>query len=217
MQNLIEISFAPANFILSILAILVVLYWLIIIFTGLNFDFDGPDIDTPDADGDLSSADVGTVNVQSAWQSILQFFYIGELPVMFIISIVIMIMWLINVNVTYIFGISNSILGFAIYVPGFIVSMLATKIIAKPFVKLYALFNHKGEPPIDFIGKIGLVTTPLAKDRMGQVRVKIESDDLIVYAQPMEEELIERDKTVIILEKSFDEKFYLVQTYQTEK
>ncbi|MCC5917637.1 MAG: DUF1449 family protein [Cryomorphaceae bacterium] len=213
MQKLIDISFAPANFILTLLALLVFLYWIIVIFTGFDFDIDGPDIDSPEAEGDLSSADVGNVNAQSGWQSFLEFFYIGELPIMFIISIVVILMWLINVNVTYIFGISHNILGFVVYLPGFILSMLATKIIAKPFVKLYAMFNHKGEPPIDFIGKVGRVTSPLAKDRMGQIEVRIGADFLLVYAKPMEDEPIGRDETVIILEKSFDEKFYLVQKF----
>lgn len=214
MQKLIDISFAPANFILTLLALLVFLYWIIVIFTGFDLDIDGPD--APDAEGDLASADVGNVNVQSGWQSFLQFFYIGELPIMFIISIVVILMWLINVNVTYIFGISNNVLGFVVYLPGFIASMLATKVIAKPFVKLYAFFNHKGEPPIDFIGKIGRVTSPLAKDRMGQIEVKIETDYLLVYAKPMDEEPIARDEFVMILEKSLDEKFYLVQKYTAE-
>ncbi len=214
MQKLIDISFAPANFILTLLALLVFLYWIIVIFTGFDLDIDGPD--APDTEGDLASADVGNVNVQSGWQSFLQFFYIGELPIMFIISIVVILMWLINVNVTYIFGISNNVLGFVVYLPGFIASMLATKVIAKPFVKLYAFFNHKGEPPIDFIGKIGRVTSPLAKDRMGQIEVKIETDYLLVYAKPMDEEPIARDEFVMILEKSLDEKFYLVQKYTAE-
>jgi hypothetical protein len=214
MQKLIDISFAPANFILTLLALLVFLYWIIVIFTGFDLDIDGPD--APDTEGDLASADVGNVNVQSGWQSFLQFFYIGELPIMFIISIVVILMWLINVNVTYIFGISNNVLGFVVYLPGFIASMLATKVIAKPFVKLYAFFNHKGEPPIDFIGKIGRVTSPLAKDRMGQIEVKIEADYLLVYAKPMDEEPIARDEFVMILEKSLDEKFYLVQKYTAE-
>jgi hypothetical protein len=147
------------------------------------------------------------------WQNVFEFFYIGELPIMFLASIVVFVMWLVNVNVTYIFDLTHSALGFLLYFPGFIVSMLVTKVVAKPFVKLYAMFNHKGEPPIDFIGKLGRVTSPIGKEHMGQIEVRIDTDYLLVYAKAIEDEKILEDETVIILEKSFDEKHFLVQRY----
>ncbi len=210
MEKLLDIAFAPANFVLTLLAMLVVLYWIVIIFTGLNIDLDAPDAEV---EGDLSKADVGQVSGQGFWASIIDFFYIGELPIMFVISIVIVLMWFINVNVTALLGISGNFLGFLVYFPGFIASMLLTKIIAKPFIKLYAIFNHKGEVPIDFIGKIGRVVTPLGTSRMGQIEIQLEEDILKVYAMSIDEEIIPYNETVIILEESKDKKYFLAQKY----
>ncbi|MCH8555256.1 MAG: YqiJ family protein [Schleiferiaceae bacterium] len=211
MQSLFDISFAPANFVLTLLLGIVMLYWLVVIFTGFDFDIDGPD-----AEANASGPDVGNVESPGAWQAILEFFYIGELPVMFLASIVVVSMWFINVNVTFLFGWSHSLLGFLIYIPSFIVSMLITKVVARPFIKLYALFNHKGEAPIDFIGKLGRVTSPLSKERLGQIEVRIDADFLLIYARAMDDEEIGHDETVIILEKSFDGKHYLVQRYNNQ-
>lgn len=209
MKELIEVSFAPANFILTLLSILVLIYWVAIIFTGLDVD-----VSEVDSDSDISKPDVGQAEGQGFWQAFLEFIYIGELPVMFIISIVVFSMWLINVNVTAIFGISGNILGFLVYFPGFILSMLITKIVAKPFVKLYAIFNHKGEVEIDFIGKVGRVTSPVSQDKLGQIEIQLSEDVLKVYAKSLENETISFGETVMILEESVDKKYYLVQKYQ---
>ncbi|UJP66061.1 OB-fold-containig protein [Mongoliitalea daihaiensis] len=209
MERLLEISFAPANFILTVLSLLVLLYWLIVIFTG--FDIDVADMD---ADTDVSNPEVGNAGSQGFWNAFLEFFYIGELPVMFIISIVVFSMWLINVNVTAIFGIADSLLGLLIYIPGLIVSMLITKVVARPFIKIYAQFNHKGEKAIDFIGKTGKVIAPIGKDKIGQIEIQLEGDVIKVYAKSIDDELIKFNETVIILEESLDKKYYLAQKFQ---
>ncbi|HSJ69771.1 MAG TPA: hypothetical protein VK921_18970 [Anditalea sp.] len=209
MERLIDISFAPANFILTLLGIIVLVYWLIIIFTG--FDFEVAEID---ADTDLSKPEVGSAEGQGFWNAFMEFFYIGELPVMFIISIVVFSMWLINVNVTAVLGIYDSLLGFLIYIPGLVVSMLITKVIARPFVKLYGHFNHKGELAIDFIGKTGRVVSPLGIDKIGQIEIQLQDNVIKVYAKSIDDEFIKFNDTVIILEESLDKKYYLAQKYQ---
>lgn len=210
MKELIEVSFAPANFILTVLAILAVIYWIAIIFTGLDVDVADTNLEN-----DITKPDVGHAEGQGFWQSLVDFLYIGELPVMFIVSIIIFSMWLINVNVTALLGIENSILGFLIYIPALFISILVTKVIAKPFVKLYAVFNHKGEQEIDFIGKVGRVTSPMSQVRLGQIEIQLAEDVLKVYAKSLENEEILFGETVMILEESVDKKFYLVQKYQS--
>ena len=213
MKELYDISFAPANFILTLMSILMLVYWLVVIFTGFNFDTPDVDVDI-DADADFENPDlVGQTSGSGFWQGFMDFMYIGELPVLFIISIVVFSMWFINVNVTSIFGISSNIFGFLIYIPNFIISMLITKVVAKPFVKVYAFFNHKGEEPIDFIGKVGRTTSPITKDKLGQIEIQLEEDVLKVYAKALEDESIAYGETVMILEESIDKKYYLVQKY----
>ncbi|WKV12017.1 OB-fold-containig protein [Marivirga harenae] len=208
MENLINIALAPANFILTMLAALMVFYWLLIIFTGLDFDFANADVDA-----DSGAIDAGEIESPGFWNSFLSFFYIGELPVMFIITIVVFCMWLINVNITAILGIENNLFGFLLYIPGLIVSMLITKVVAKPFVKLYAQFNHKGEVAIDFIGKTGKVLSPIGSDKIGQLEIQVNGDIIKVYAKSIDNEPVAFNETVIILEESPDKKYFLAQKF----
>ncbi|WP_375578295.1 hypothetical protein ABWH96_14810 [Marivirga tractuosa] len=210
MENLINIAFAPANFILTLLAALMVLYWLLIIFTGFDLDFSSPNVDV---DTNTGAIDAGEIESPGFWNSFLSFFYIGELPIMFIITIVVFCMWLINVNITAILGIEDNIFGFLLYIPGLIVSMLITKVVAKPFVKLYAQFNHKGEVAIDFIGKTGKVLAPIGFDKIGQLEIQVNGDVIKVYAKSIDEEQVPFNETVIIIEESPDKKYFLAQKY----
>lgn len=214
MEKLIEISFAPANFILSLLVIIITLYWLIVIFTGFDFDMADADADI-DAGTDMSKPEAGNLDGDGFWNGVLKFFYIGELPIIFLITLVVFTMWLINVNITAILGISDNILGFVVYPPGFIASMLVTKVIGRPFVKLYSMFNHKGEEPIDFIGKTGKVLSPMSDERLGQIEIFVSNDVIKVYAKSIDGESIQYNETVIILEESPDKKFFFVQKYQS--
>jgi membrane protein implicated in regulation of membrane protease activity len=214
MEKLLEISFAPANFILTLLVILVTLYWLIVIFTGFDFDFAEADAEI-DASTDLSKPEAGNPEGDGFWSAMFKFFYIGELPIVFLITLVVFTMWLINVNVTAILGISHNILGFAVLIPGFVASMLVTKVTARPFVKLYSMFNHKGEEPIDFIGKTGRVLSPMSNDRLGQLEIFVVNDVIKVCAKSIDGEPIQYNETVIILEESPDKKFFFVQKYQS--
>ena len=66
-NELIEVSFNPANTVLSILLVLSVLYWILTIITGVG-DFD-IDFDT---DGDFDTPD-GMVEVPSDPSSFIQF------------------------------------------------------------------------------------------------------------------------------------------------
>lgn len=216
MDKLFHIAFAPANFILTLLVIIITIYWLIVIFTGFDFDFAEADADIDaDAGGDLSKPETGSIDGDGVWSAMLRFFYIGELPVIFIVTLVVLTMWLINVNITAILGISHNALGFALYLPGFIASMLVTKVVARPFVKLYAMFNHKGEAPIDFIGKTGRVIAPMRDNRLGQIEVYVVKDVIKIYTRSIDGQPILYNDTVIVLEESPDNKFFFVQKYQS--
>jgi hypothetical protein len=210
MEKLINIALAPANFVLTLLAVLMVMYWLLIIFTGFDLDFADADADL---ESDTGAIDAGEIEGPGFWNAFLSFFYIGELPIMFIITIVVFSMWLINVNITALLGIEANVFGFLLYIPGLVVSMLITKVVAKPFVKLYAQFNHKGEVAIDFIGKTGKVLSPIGFDKIGQLEIQVNGDVIKVYAKSIDEQLVAFNETVIILEESPDKKYFLAQKY----
>ncbi|MCH5596904.1 OB-fold-containig protein [Niabella ginsengisoli] len=211
MQDFFELAFSKVNFVPTLLAILFAIYWVITIFTGLDIEVADADVDV-DADADTHHPD-SQHSGDGVWDSILKFFYIGELPILFILSLVSIFMWLFLINVTSWLSWEDSWIGFVLYLPGFIIGLLITKVVALPFLKLYRMFNHKGEESIDFIGKVGAVVATVKTDKIGQIEIKHQGDVIRVYAKSMTEEEYKAGEQVIILEASPDQKFYLVQSY----
>ena len=87
-NELLEISFNPANTILSVLLILSVLYWIFTIFTGVG-DYD-IDLDTNiDADTNLDNPD-GLIEVNqdpSYFIQFLKFLNLDIIPITFFFNI----------------------------------------------------------------------------------------------------------------------------------
>lgn len=209
MQEFIQLAFSKVNFVATLLAILFAIYWVIIIFTGLDIDVTDGDVDVgPDTEHPEAHP-----HGDSAWESILKFFYIGELPILFIFSLVSIFMWLFMVNITPLFGWENNWIGFILYIPAFLAGLFLTKLVALPFLKLYRMFNHKGEQSIDFIGKVGTVIATVRPDKIGQIEIKIDGDVIRTYAKSMTDEIYSAGQEVIILEAAADQKFYFVQSY----
>ena len=220
MQEFIELAFSKVNFIATVLAILFAIYWTVTIFTGLDIHGAHAHVHI---DNDVHIDKHFDINKDvhhphahhgdGAWTSLLKFFHIGELPILFIFSFVSIFLWLFMVNATQALGWQDKWIGFVLYIPAFIVAMLVTKVVIIPFLKLYRVFNHKGEESIDFIGKVGSVVATVKYDKIGQIEIKNAGDVIRVYAKSITNETYSPGQQVIILEAAADQKFYLVQSY----
>ena len=86
LEELIEVSFNPANTILSILLILSVFYWIMTMVTGFgeyDIDFD-TDID---ADFDAPDGMVEVPNDPSSFIQFLKFLNLDIIPITFFITL----------------------------------------------------------------------------------------------------------------------------------
>lgn len=221
MYEFIQLAFSKVNFVATVLAILFAIYWVVTIFTGIDFHVAEGDMHVDhdvgldkhfDLNKDAHHHPEAKVSGDH-WNSVLKFFHIGELPILFIFSFVSIFMWLIIINVSSWLGWEDKWIGFVLYLPAFIIAILATKVVIIPFLKLYRVFNHKGEESIDFIGKVGAVTSVIKPDKLGQIELRHNGDVIRVYARSIDQEIYSIGQQVIILESTPDRKFYLVQSY----
>ena len=152
-DELIAVSFNPANSILSILLILSVLYWIFTILSGigeLDIDFDA------DLDADMDAPD-GMVEVPhdpSSFIQFLKFLNLDIIPITFFLTLVLLFTWLINVNISYLIPLPFWMY-FITIIPAFIVSLFVTKYISMPLKPIFKEINHKGEIAYDYLGRIG--------------------------------------------------------------
>jgi hypothetical protein len=222
-RELFELSFTPVNAFLTIMCIVVLLYWLLVIFAGLDPDFFSIDLNSePVFDADLNTLDVENPADRASqesgegngfFQDILKFFHFDELPLMFIMSLVFFTMWILSVNITYYFGISSPVIGVLLYIPYFIASLFVVKLFSKPLIYLYKYINHKGEEAIDFLGRRCVVVSRVEKEKIGTVELMVKGDPIKIYAKSNNHEVLTAGTEAVIVNESKDKKYYYIEKF----
>lgn len=224
MDELLNIAFSPVNAVLSVLLIIMMLYWLLTIFTGLDLDFFDVDFDADvdmdmDIDTDVDSkldVDIANknANVEGGENVVIQFLkYFGfdELPFMFLLSVVVFVMWFLSINTNYYLNISSNLIGFLLLIPIFFVSLFVAKFTTKPLVKLYKIVNPEGEEEIDFLGRNGKITSAIKGDKLGQIEIIVKGDPIKIYVKSQEGEDIDLGETAEVINESKDKKYYIIK------
>ncbi len=230
MEELLHIAFSPVNAFLSIMCLLLILYWVLTILTGFDLDFFDvefdaaadmdldmdmeADIDDYNPDVDLPQKNVeASTDTEGVGVKILRFFNFDELPLMFMLTGLFFSMWFISVNISHYLQLPNWI-GFLLLIPNLIISLFITKFLTKPIAKVYAMINHKGEETIDFLGRQCIVKSPVAGNKLGQIEVKIHNDVILVQAKGFKGATIGSGETAVIVNVSKDKKYYLIEKFE---
>ena len=189
MTELMTEAFLPINVVPTILLVLIVLYWIAVI-AGL-LDIEALDINLPDAGVDIDvDVDAGIdvdvdgdidIDTTGALRSILHILYIGEVPIMILVSILILSMWTLCMIGNHYFNLVQSFLIAApIYAVNIVVSLIICRIFAMPLKKLYDIFNKDSNAPKKVIGRICIVITTNVSDKMGQAEVKTKGAPILL-------------------------------------
>lgn len=217
MKELIEISFSPVMAFFTIMCIVMLLYWIAVIIAGLD-----PDLFSIDFDSDINSnfdhnthdlPDRPESSEGSGFMKILEFFNFDELPLMFILTIIFFSMWFVGINVNYYLGIENTLLGFLLLIPNFILSLFIVKIFSKPLSYFYKQLNHKGEPEIDFLGRRCVVFSSLDNLKIGQIQLSVNGDPIRLSAKSNSEQQLHAGQEAVIVSESEDKKYYLIEKF----
>jgi membrane protein implicated in regulation of membrane protease activity len=203
------------------MCIVMLLYWLLVIFAGLDPDFFSIEFDaTPVADADLTTIDMDNpadrdsdASGEGFFYDVLRFFHFDELPLMFILTLVFFTMWFFSINITHYLGISSPLIGVLLYIPYFIVSLFVVKIFSKPLIYLYRQLNHKGEEPIDFLGRRCVVVSKVEKEKMGTVELIVKGDPIKIYAKSNTDDVLTAGTEAVIVNESKDKKYYYIEKF----
>ena len=234
MSQLTNILFSEVNVILSVLLIVLILYWIITMIGGLDFDPDfDVDIDV-DADVDVDSGieggnmdfeDISNTEINQEdvvgkrrkplkwWQISLIYFNFVGLPFMFTFTFWIFIWWLITALATTITHTYDNFLGFAIMLLAFLPALLVTKILTNPFKGFFKNLNKDGDAPIDYLGRKATLLSSISDEKMGNAEVSVNGDSLSIYVKSLTGEPLRYGSSILIIKRSADRNYYLVQSY----
>ncbi len=158
----------PATMVLG----LVILYWLIVMIGGLDFDssiLDGGDLP------DVHDVHHGPSALGGAWVAAGRLLGFAKVPVAVWGSFAVLFTWAAALLLNYYFNgePGNRDFGRAalLFVPASIIGLVATKIVTLPVGKLFAAMADADTEGVEVIGKTGAVTTSTVDERYGQLQI----------------------------------------------
>ncbi|KAA1247462.1 hypothetical protein F0000_03105 [Aquimarina sp. RZ0] len=240
MKELFDIAFSQVNMVLTILMILLILYWLFTMISGIDFDLDldvdidievDADVDLDiDADsniegGNLDFEDIANTEVNKEdiigkrrkplkwWQILLIYFNFVGLPFMFTFTCWIFIWWLCTTITTNLTHSYDSNFGFIFFLGAIIPSLFITKVFTTPFKSFFKNLNKDGDAPIDLLGRKGIILSTVSKDKMGSAEVVVDGNPMSIYVKSLNGEQINYHQKILVIKQSDDKNFYYVQSY----
>ena len=241
MTSLTDILFSSVNITLTLLVILLIVYWLITMISGLDFDLDvDVDVDMDvdiDADVDIDSGieggnvdfhDIANTEVNKEdvvgkrrkplkwWQIVLIYFNFVGLPFMFTFTCWIFIWWICTAVSTSITHSFDNSFGFILMLLAILPSLIITKIVTTPFKGFFKNLNQDGDAPIDFIGRRGTCLSNIKDNKLGSAEVIVDGDTLSINIKSLEGFPIQFRDSILIIKPSDDKSFYYVQKYISE-
>ncbi|MEL6636690.1 MAG: hypothetical protein AAFW73_16675 [Bacteroidota bacterium] len=216
MQEILHVAFSPANFIYSVLLLVVFFYWIGIILGALDLNAIDFDIDAEvDADFDVdvdADLDAGVASV-GWWAGALQFFNFGKLPFMFIMSFTLFFAWAISLLAQQYLGHGSLLFAAGLVFPNLFLSLSLTKIITTPLIPAFQNLEA-GKEAVDYVGLTCQLVLPANTAKMGQAEVTLEDDtSLLINVKVSEdkpEALYKGDRAVIVAVKG-DTDYYLIE------
>lgn len=180
MNDFLDLAFSSINLPLTVLLIILIIYWLVTMISGIDFDLDfdvevDADVDFDiDSDvglegGNLAIEDVSNAEITKEdvvgkrqkplkwWQVFLIYFNFVGLPFMFTFTAFIFIWWIILMLATALTFSSENVIGFAIFFLAIIPALILTKIFTTPFKSFFKGLNKDGDEPVDFRKKRNLL------------------------------------------------------------
>ena len=237
MKELFDIAISTVNLPLTLLFGLLIIYWLLTTLTGLDLDFFDADIDIDvdadvdmdvdletefDARGNIDIQDISNTEVKkedivrrrgklNIFQIFLIYFNFVGLPFMFTFTFFVLFWWAITMAGTSITHSYNTDFGFIFFFGGIIPALILTKIVTTPFKRFFTNFNNKGETPLEFLGRQGVLQTSISGDKIASLDIKIQADPIKIMVQSKNGMAIDANTEVEIINQVKNKKIYIIQ------
>ena len=213
-MELMHVALSPANIGFTVLLLLIVLYWITVILGVLDVELFN--IELPESDFE-TDADVD-VGGEGIFRPILNFFYIGEVPVMILVSIFIMSIWACTILGNYHFNSSGSFIGaMPVYLGAFVISVFCSKFFAMPLRKIYSALNKDYNAPRSVLGRIcRVISTEVSKQRMGQSEVQTKGAPIVLNVFALGDHVFNKGDEAVVAEKDETRGVYYIAPVDLE-
>ncbi len=214
-------AFTPAVAVFSMLLGVVVLYWLIFIMGALDLDCLDFDIDI-DVDGDVGGfeGDVDANIVPDAGgvgQAMLAFFYVGQVPVTILVTLITSSMWMIAMLANHHLNPSGGFwLGLPIAGGTLVASMFVVKIIGWPIGRVFKALHANPDQIVSVVGSLCKVVSETVSSELGQAEVDTKGSPVTMNVITKNGEVLAKGAEAVVLERDAARNIYIIAPVDLE-
>lgn len=200
MSELLSNAFNGGNFIPTILLILILVYWLTVILGVIDLDFLDFDLDME-----------GTGDGSGPFYALLGFLKIGDIPIMFSFSILILNFWIIAMFLYYLPIKNGGFINTLLLLPVFILSVFITKLEILPFRNLIKNNSNKEVEEFDVLRQLCKLKCDVSHISLGQAEIERDGASVIIHVKPeFEEEVFHKDEIACVFRKDTNKDIYYI-------
>ena len=223
MSELLTESIKLVNLPFTILLGLVVLYWVLYLLGALGsdvLDFMGLDLDGDvdlDVDADVDAdVDVSAGSSGSLLAGFLHFFYVGELPVLMIFSVLILSMWTLSMVINRLLHNASVWVAMLLFIPILLGGLVITKSMIMPFAPWLRKVFDQTSDRIEVVGKTCTISSVEATEQYGQAELTTEGAPLLLNVKAKEGITLIRGDEAIVYEYDKAQNTYLVAKFDID-
>jgi hypothetical protein len=231
LENYFDIIFSQVNITLTVLLLILLVYWIFTMVSGVDLDLDFDlevDIDTAvDVDGGLEGGNLDFEDVANAevdrnhvhnkrsrelkwWQVVLIYFNFVGLPFMFTFTFWIFCWWLISVLATSITYSYDNSFGYILVLIAIIPALILTKVGTTPFKSFFKHLNKDGDKETDFLGREATLLSTISDNKMGNAQVLADGNPMSIYVKSLDGSELRFRESVLIIKQSDDKNYFYV-------
>ncbi|MBM3881706.1 MAG: hypothetical protein FJ387_18605 [Verrucomicrobia bacterium] len=233
MPEAISIVLAEAvrlvNLPLTLLLILVVLYWLLVILGGVDAAVHGGHIEldaghVEGGHGDLGHAEPGAAGhghgegLEGAgahgWGWVLSFLHLGQVPATAVFSVLTLCLWTFSLLGNFHFNAGYHLgLAAALLLPNLLVSVVLTHFLVLPLKPLFRMLNKDYDAAAPIIGQICEVATGHADAHFGQANISTRGAPITIQVRAAPGEVLRRGQKAMVVGRDEQHGFYEIRKY----
>jgi hypothetical protein len=225
MVELIHYAFEPVNLFFTLMLLLMMLYWLTVLLGLLDLNTFDLDLDGDvgiDLDGDVdvdADIDVGAdgAGVSGLFRAAAEFFSLGRVPFMIVLSVLFLNLWLLAVLGNYYFNPNNSLpLAFVIALPAFMIACGITKIVIIPITRVFTGLDGSIEASRPLIGQVCRVTTTKVSKKLGQAEITTNGSPILLNVMSADDRVFHKGDEAVIVGRDDARGVYLIAPLNME-
>jgi len=224
MIEFLTAAFAPTNVVFTVLLLVTGLYWITVILGVLDIDLfhidlSGGELDGVEADADAEAGAEIAGAEPGVLHTVLHFFYIGEVPTMLLVSIMVLSLWTFSMLGNYYLNPEGvRAMTVAILFGNLAVSTIVLKFVALPLRKLYLILLKDYNAPQEVVGgRCRIVTTEVTQDRIGQAEVPTKGAPILLNVLSRNGHVFTKGEEAVVVERDEAKGTYRIAPLRLEK